>query len=293
MHSRLAAALAALTLLISSAPAPATASVSAMAAVARLDSGTVQPGESTSLQVDASPYPGMVLEATLLPYVSRGTQPCRFRLDRTWYDQRWGGPRLFRITVTNIGGIACGTEVVVGTVKAHKTWSATINAGTEQGWHMNNANPLTMVYLAGVTPRGTSETRDCQIQITRTWYVQQPSGEREFHFRARNTGSASCTVDIMLARKQHLGSTPPERPELWLNPGDATILFPNYPPEMADEVLVPGLIPWGHEDERTCRMEISSRTFLGYASGQTGITYQVKNIGSTLCGYHPLYTSLN
>jgi hypothetical protein len=35
-------------------------------------------------------------------------------------------------------------------------------------------------------------------KVTRSWYLQQPSGERELHFTVKNVGSLSCFGTVLL-----------------------------------------------------------------------------------------------
>src|SRR5262245_14683502 len=56
-----------------------------------------------------------------------------------------------------------------------------MDPGAQQHWVWNNAG--TAVYKVGLAPSGTVTTANaCQHQVIRSWDIQQPSGEREFHF---------------------------------------------------------------------------------------------------------------
>lgn len=130
--------------------------------------------------------------------------PCQFEVTRTWYVQQPGGEREFHFTVKNVGTITCTTDIRLASTTTSTSWSTgTLAAGAQNTWHWNNANPLDLVYLPGLSPLGASGSTACQLEVTREWYVQRintdGSAEREFYFTVRNPGSLSCSGTILLA----------------------------------------------------------------------------------------------
>ena len=67
--------------------------------------------------------------------------------------------------------------------------------------------------------------------MTRSWYGQQPSGERKFYFTVQNTGAIACQGDIQLVTNTtsnsswSTGSMSPGASGTWVwnnNPTDRT-----------------------------------------------------------------------
>src|SRR5262249_32279346 len=84
------------------------------------------------------------------------------------------------------------------TATVHASWSSgNVAPGGSQSWVWNNANPA-YVFTVGFNPAGASATEPCRFETTRTWYVQQPDGEYEFHFQITNVGGRTCGTMILL-----------------------------------------------------------------------------------------------
>ena len=65
-----------------------------------------------------------------------------------------------------------------------------LDPGAQQHWHWNNAG--TGVYKVGFSPSGATTAGACQFTVVRSWDLQQPTGEREFHFIVQNSGAIAC-----------------------------------------------------------------------------------------------------
>lgn len=288
------AALAVVSAVTALVPGPATAtarlSATAGGTVSSFETATILPDTETSFIVDATPHPNAVFDVSLLPIKPSGaTGECIFRVNRTWYGQRPNGTRQFGFNLTNVGFIGCRTRVVVGATDVYRSWSTgQLQPGAERGWRWNNANPLSWAYLAGLAPHVASATSDCRMEVTRTWYMEQPGGEREFYLKVRNVGSTACTGDVLLARRP-----PVLRPSAsQIAPGrsikfNARISDPLDP----GSVVLAGLSPQGATTDQFCRMEVVDRRYFDTFSTSPGkfIVITVQNTGNIPCSVRPIY----
>ncbi|HEX4422557.1 MAG TPA: hypothetical protein VH165_31800, partial [Kofleriaceae bacterium] len=136
----------------------------------------------------------------LSPIGASTTSVCQFQVTHAWDVQQNTGEREFHFDIQNTGSITCGADILLASATRSNTWSTGgINAGASQSWTWNNANPLTASHFVGISPTGSTSTATCQLEVTRSWYVQQPTGEREFHFTIKNVGSIACQGDVQLA----------------------------------------------------------------------------------------------
>src|SRR5262249_6027925 len=133
---------------------------------------------------------------------------CRFQVMRFWDVQRPGGARELNFTIQNTGDISCGTNILLQHHAAAPSRSTgTISAGATRGWTWNNANPLNAAHFVNVSPTGATGTSTCEFEVTRTWYDQQPGGERELHFYVRNVGSIACAGTVLVATNANVQSS--------------------------------------------------------------------------------------
>jgi hypothetical protein len=230
----------------------------------------------------------------LSPTGASTTSACRFQVTRTWDVQQNTGEREFHFEIKNIGAIACGTNVLLTSQAAFTTWSTGgIAVGASQSWTWNNANPLSSTHLVGVSPTGSTSTDTCDIEVTRSFYLQQPSGEREFHFVLKNVGNIACQGDIQLANTTSADSS-------WstgsLAPGASSSWVWNNANPLT-RVYVPGLAPAGASTTTPCQLEITSTSYQQFinADGTTERKFNltVKNIGSLTCSGRVLLNGLN
>lgn len=165
-------------------------------------SGTVSPGVTQTWKWNNAPA-GLSYVVGLSPKGASTSQDCLFEVTRTWYQQNFGGEREFWYTIKNVGVIACGTDVYLYSMpNSVGAWTTGgVNPGQSVTKHWNNANPLNATYVVGLSPQGATSTTPCQFETTRTWYAEQPSGEREFWFTMKNVGTIACTADIYLSTK--------------------------------------------------------------------------------------------
>ncbi|MBT8224884.1 MAG: hypothetical protein HKP61_08375 [Dactylosporangium sp.] len=209
---------------------------------------------------------------------------CQFRVTRAWDLQRYGGEREFHFYLKNVGSIACGTTVLLSSMTASNTWSTGgIESGAAKSWTWNNANPLTATHLVGVSPAGATSSNACQLEVTRSWYVQQPGGEREFHLTIKNVGAIACTGNVQLARNTAANSS-------W-STGSISVgaskswTWNNANP--LDRVYLPGLSPLGAVGSTPCQLQVSQTSYQQRinANGLTEREFNltVTNVGSRAC----------
>jgi hypothetical protein len=119
--------------------------------------------------------------------------------------------------------------------------------------------------------------------VTRSWYVQQPGGERKFNFTVKNVGAIACQGDIQLATITHANSS-------WstgaMSPGTSlSWVWNNANP--LDRVYATGLSPVGASGTSTCQLKVTKSSYQQVinSSGTTERKYHltVQNVGSLSC----------
>jgi hypothetical protein len=220
----------------------------------------------------------------LSPTGASTTSPCQFEVTRTWDVQQYGGEREFHFYIKNIGSIACGANILLESQARSATWATGgIEAGASKSWTWNNANPLTASHLVGIAPNGATSSNSCQLEVTNTWYTQQPTGEREFKFTVKNVGAIACQGDIQLAVITNANSS-------WSTGSLAagaskTWTWNNANP--LDRVYAPGVSPAGASGSSTCSLKVS-RSYYQQKINTTGTTERefiltIQNVGSLTC----------
>ncbi|ADO71407.1 hypothetical protein [Stigmatella aurantiaca] len=220
----------------------------------------------------------------LSPTGASTTSGCRFEVTRTWDVQQYGGEREFHFSIKNIGSIACGTNILLASRERTSTWATGgIDVGASKSWTWNNANPLTATHIVGLSPSGSTSANPCQLEVTRTWYAQQPGGEREFKFTVKNIGAIACQGDVQLAVVTSANSS-------WstgsLSPGaSGSWVWNNANP--LDRVYAPGLSPAGALGTTPCQLEVTKSSYQQVidSDGTTERKYYftVQNVGSLTC----------
>lgn len=209
---------------------------------------------------------------------------CLFQVMRSWDVQQPGGEREFHFIVKNVGSISCGSNILMQAEAADATWATgTVSPGATQGWTWNNANPLNAAHTVSVSPSGASSTTPCEFEVTRSWYSQQPSGERKFHFYLKNVGTIACGGNVLLATNASANAS-------WstgtLSPGGAVAWYWNNANPLT-RVYVPGVSPLGATSTSTCQLEMLPPYYLEMLNPdrttQRRYYIGVKNVGSISC----------
>jgi hypothetical protein len=224
-----------------------------------------------------------VYKVGFAPSGSTSAGSCQFQVLRSWDVQRPGGEREFHFIVKNIGSISCGANILLQSEAAASSWSTgTISPGATQGWTWNNANPLTAAHYVNLAPTGATSTSTCELEVTRSWYSQQPGGERRFHFSLKNVGSIACGGTILLATNVNANSS-------WstgtISPGASVAWFWNNANPL-NRVYVPAVSPLG-ATTTGCQLELLPTHYVDMLNSdrtnQRRYYIGVKNVGTTSC----------
>ena len=209
---------------------------------------------------------------------------CQFEVTRNWYVQRFGGEREFWFTIKNVGSIACGANILLGAITTATTWpTGGLDPGASTTSVWNNANPLNASYVVGLSPKGATTSGPCQFEVTKTWYVQQPGGEREFRLTVKNVGAIACTADVYLASKTTATS--------WLSevlaPGASDTSHWNNANPLTVAYLV-GLTPsQGQLSGTPCELQVTRTWYLQRINTTGSVEREfyltVKNVGALTC----------
>jgi hypothetical protein len=157
-------------------------------------------------------------------------------------------------------------------------YSGTVAPGASQHRWWNNANPLSVAYVVGLSPKGASTTQDCQFEVTQTWYQQNHGGEREFHYMIKNVGTISCGTDILLYSL-------PDSAGAWntggVNPGQSVTKHWNNAP--SNSTYVVGYSPSGATSTAPCRFETTREWYVRQPDGEKEFYFTLKNTGTIAC----------
>lgn len=256
-------------------------------------SGSVAPGATQHWYWNNSSLTA-AYQVGLSPVGASTSSACQFEVIRTLDVQKYGGEREFHFYIKNTGSITCGATILLD-AKQRFTNFATggIEAGASKSFTWNNANPLDSAHLVGVSPSGATSLNSCELEVVRTYYLQQPSGEREFHFTIKNAGEIACQGDIQLAlttsgvSSWSTGTIGAGASKSWV--------WNNANP--LDRVFVPGLSPSGASGSSVCQLEVTQSYYRQVinsdGSAERKFFLTVKNPGSLSCGATLLLNSLD
>ncbi len=246
-------------------------------------SNSIAPGVTKHWYWNNAPL-NVAYEVGLSPIGASTSAACQLEVVRKWDVQQYGGEREFHFYVKNTGSISCGANILLGAKTAFTSWgTGGLAPGAAKSWTWNNANPLSASYIVGVSPSGATSGDPCELEVTRSWYTQQPGGEREFKFTVQNVGAIACQGDIQLASTTANNA-------IWttevLSPGATkTTTWNNANP--LDRIYAPGLAPGGATTITPCQLEITKTDYRQVinTSGTTEREYRLtmKNVGSIAC----------
>jgi hypothetical protein len=229
----------------------------------------------------------------LSPVGASTASACQLEVTRTYDVQKYGGEREFHFDIKNTGSIACGANILLDSKARSSTWdTGGIEPGASKSWTWNNASPITASFFVGVSPSGATSANNCSIEVTRTWYVEQPTGEREFKFTVKNIGAIACQGDIQLAAT----SSVPSIFSTGVIPVGGTYASHWNNANPLTRLYVPGLAP-AASSTTACQLEIT-QTYYRQVIGSDGSAerefyFVVKNIGSLACGASFLLNNLD
>ncbi|MGX4655458.1 hypothetical protein ACWCHM_17350 [Micromonospora sp. SCSIO 07396] len=268
------------------------AAVRSAAAQASWSTGPVAPGVTQGwVWNNANPL-NAAYQVGLSPTGAGDLTPCQFEVTRTWYSREPGGERRFHFTVANSGTLTCTATVLLSWLTPTHDWSTgTLAPGASGNYGWVEQIAPTVSYLLGVTPTGATATAACQLEITRSWYRQEPDGVRKFYFVLRNIGTITCSGQFQLAQT---GPSASWRTGTLPVGASATWTWNNANPLTA--VYLPGLAPTGAAAGNACQLEVTRSRYVQRAnpdgSRQRQYVLTVGNVGQLPCGGTVLLGSL-
>jgi hypothetical protein len=279
-----AAAMVALSGAATAAAAPPPAP-SGEAAVQALQwdfyTGSVAAGSTRTYHWNNAPA-SSVYTVGLTPQGASTTQDCQFEVTRTWNVQNYGGEREFWFTVKNVGTIACGSSVMLYSMSdIAGAWNTGgVDPGAQVTKHWNNAG-ATSAYVGGAAPEGATSSAACQFEVVREWYQQQPSGEKEFWFTLRNTGTIACSAEVLLGSD----STSTVLATSAMGPGATAGATWNNNPDQISYIV--GFTPSGATPATPCQFELTrlwhAQVINDNGSAEKELRYNYRNAGAITC----------
>ncbi|MDI1460923.1 hypothetical protein QEZ54_08100 [Catellatospora sp. KI3] len=174
----------------------ATVQLSAVTSTVQANTGGVSPG-GTQTHLWNIPWHTNWLVA-LNPTGATSSAACQFRVTRTWYVQPGaaGALRQFWVEVKNVGTVTCQTDIRLGSTTVSNSFAVgSVGSGVTWSTIWNNANPVTSVYVVGVSPQG-SYPIPCQFEVTRMVYRQYIDGsgvsQRQILMSFKNVSGTTC-----------------------------------------------------------------------------------------------------
>lgn len=226
------------------------------------------------------------------PTGANSTTPCEFEVTRSWYSRQPSGERRFHFVVRNSGTTSCGATVLLSWLTPTHDWSTgTLAPGATGNYGWVEQLAPTVSYLLGLTPTGATATAACQLEITRSWYRQEPDGVRKFYFVLRNVGTIACSGQFQLAQTGPSTSWPTGTLAVGAS---ASWTWNNANPLSA--VYLPGLSPTGAGGGTACQLEVTRSRYVQRinpdGTSQRQYLLTVGNVGQLPCAGTVLLGSL-
>jgi hypothetical protein len=147
-----------------------------------------------------------IYTAGLSPSGSTSTDQCQLAVTRTWYARQASGEREFKLTVRNIGNIACQGDVLLARVASTggRSGHRTLDPGQE-AVGTGLGEPHVRVYKYALLPDVPPRDRTCEFQIVGERFLEgisDVSGQR-YHthlFNVRNVGNVTCAGEARWAK---------------------------------------------------------------------------------------------
>lgn len=246
-------------------------------------SGTIAPGATKGWVWNNAPST-LAFQVGLSPIGASTSAPCKLEVFRTFDSQTPSGEREFYLYVKNTGTISCGGTVLLGSETRFGSLAiGGLAPGASKSFLWNNANPTTASHIIGVDPSGATSANPCQMEVTRVWYTQQSSGERELRFTIKNIGAIACQGSANMALAGGETSS-------WgtgvIAAGDSkTVHWNNANP--LDRIYVPALSPGGAPFISPCTLEVTSSYYRQIinttGSPEREFYFTIKNSGALDC----------
>lgn len=192
-----------------------------------------------------------------------------------------------------LGALAAALATVSGLVATPGVASAASFVSFDAGvfapdqvkhYWWNNADAD--AYAPGMEGTPTKDlSMGCNIQVVRSWYQRNSSGEREFHLEIRGDHHYECRVKVWLApltkyRETSTGELAPGASKAWV--------WNNAHSEQ--NVYVVGVLP-AKPAAGACSIEVTNQ-YRTQPDGETEFIYRARNIGSVACSAQLKHVSL-
>lgn len=190
-----------------------------------------------------------------------------------WKTWRRSAAALALATTASAGGVIVtpGLALAAG---LHSFSAGVLQPGQIRHMWWNNANAD--AYAVGLEVTKVKEFEGCGVEISRTWFEREVSGEREFHMQIKGSWTSACEVRVWLAdlasyRSSFTGD---------LAPGDTWDSHWNN--AHTDQYVYAVGVVGSQPASGTCRMEVATH-YRTQPTGENEFYYAVTNIGSTTC----------
>jgi len=161
------------------------------------DSGPIAPGVSENHNWKV-PDGQEAYQVSLSPYGALVGKPCQFEVTRLWYVQLKDnlGRRVWW-TVKNVGSQTCGTSMLLTGNPKHQSFTqSALDPGQTWNtvWNINSG-----VWSVGLSPTGATSTKDCAMEVTRTWQLTNAT-KRQLWMTLKNVGTIPCGTTVIMTR---------------------------------------------------------------------------------------------
>jgi len=164
-------------------------------AVTSFWSGTIQPGATKTWHWNNAPAQ-RIYQVGLSPAGATTTKTCQFEVVKNWYETTYPGEREFYWRIQNVGGLACGTTVLLTAVVADATTAlGTIAPGSSVTIDRPFQHLGDRLDLFGLTASGATASTDCRVRVESALESFEP--EPEWAITVRNDGSAACAATLL------------------------------------------------------------------------------------------------
>jgi hypothetical protein len=148
----------------------------------------------------------------------------------------------------------------------------------------NNAN--SDAYAPGLeATRVDDPAAKCHVEVDRTWYQRNASGEREFHLEIEGDSLYKCQVTVWLARLTMYRTSTTST----LNPGGWWSSHWNNA-HTDQNVYVVGVLP-AQVSSGACAIEVTT-AFRTQPDGENEFSYRATNVGNVACSAQLLHVKL-
>jgi hypothetical protein len=206
------------------------------------------------------------------PHVVHGIVPHVKKLKLPW---RRRLALVLAVVMTTVLGLVVTAGVAAAAAPTFASFSAGVfEVGQVKHYWWNNATDD--AYAAGLdTAPVDAPNVLCDATVTRTWYVRQPSGEREFHMLIQGGTFNRCRVTVKLAGlPKYRENTTAE-----LGPGQSQTVWWNNAHTDVNVYLV-GVLPTVSYD--ACALEVTTE-YRTQPDGENEFVYTVTNVGNVTC----------